>query len=47
MISIHAGLILLNMTILFYFSKISTYLNFIDFPDIDRKIHQNPISLLV
>lgn len=46
MISIHAGLILLNVTILFYFSKISNYLNFFDFPDNDRKIHQNPISLL-
>ena len=46
MISIHAGLVLLNVFILFYFSKISNYLNFFDFPDNDRKIHKNPISLL-
>ena len=46
MISIHVGLVLLNILILFYFSKISNYLNFFDFPDNDRKIHNNPISLL-
>ena len=46
MISIQLGLVISNIVIVIYFSKISNYFNLFDFPDNKRKIHKSPISLL-
>lgn len=46
MISIQLGLVISNIVIVIYFSKISNYFNLFDFPDNERKIHKSPISLL-
>lgn len=46
MISIQLGLVISNVIIVIYFSKISNYFNLFDFPDNERKIHKSPISLL-